>query len=434
MGDMSVNIDYKSREKEEEGEFRCSDLDVPLLTKETFKDVVKKYLSKITFDQWSLLSTGKMDQATEAVLDQLDRKVVEMVSTAILDVVEPQVYEWSRNKRAMAGEKACGYETWKELKALPTESNYTTVTVEDVEACIGDALNHSLSEAVGVQECLNNSESTKQLRKLIGVEVTKRVNLSLDLMKMGSSLEQSKMVVRCKVAGLDTKKMVACTAQTLSSYTKKSSHATDEEEKSCSSDFFETISKDSSTDLSGSQEEASKEFQKKQQTFLTMFLGKLLDHVAQSSESFSVADVNFDEILENLSEIIEGEQNFIPPQTVGNLHVNIFTNLCQTFGSAKKLQDTITARDMTFEEEVARELMHVMLQNSKTNSKVSGKSRNTADKELDSKVLSMDIARRPLTKKKYSMMRKLLTCCTITGSKVIDPHVKQQFHNTDVLS
>ncbi|KAM7366820.1 hypothetical protein PAMP_014764 [Pampus punctatissimus] len=279
----------------EMGDLRCSDLEVPVLTWKTFEEVVTLFLDDIT-----------------------ERK----------------------------------------------GRNYATVTEEDMEACLDNSLHCCIGKVLCVVE--ERSENSDQLRELIGREVASKVNRSL--MKHVSSstdTENSDEYVGCETPGFHTKMMVYHIAKILNRCILKKGRLkpSDEYLDSNVTEVSEPDEVTSVEELSVNEDKPAKAgvafppraMWMKEKSFLSVFLGKLLDHIAQSTET-SVLDMDFDKICKDLRERLVGDTGFILPKTVGNLHHSIFETLCQEFGSAKQLHAAVISVNTEFAEAVTRAL------------------------------------------------------------------------------
>lgn len=256
------------------------------------------------------------------------------------------------------------------------QRNYHSVTAEDIQASLGHSIHESLGQALEVVE--ESSDDSEQLLQLVAEEVADKINRTLDATMQPTSSSQSEESVWC-VTPQTTKHMVLHVANILSRcvvlrYNMEhpeelrpvsvSPRASSPDDKSTVEVFNSertngSLLESPSSDLvipgrSASPAATKEELSQGEKTFLAMFLGKLLDHIAHSTKT-SVLDMNFDEILKNLRRIAE-ETRFTLPQTVGNLHRTIFKKLCVEFGSTKLLHAAIGSEGLAFEEAVAREL------------------------------------------------------------------------------
>ncbi|XP_071319933.1 uncharacterized protein [Trachinotus anak] len=102
-------------------------------------------------------------------------------------------------------------------------------------------------------------------------------------------------------------------------------------------------------------------------TFLAVFLGKLVEHIASSTKT-SIFDVDFDRMLTRLKERTRGKLCSTLPQTVGKIHISVYKNLCLEFGSAKLLQAAMASGDGTFEDAVMKTLKMKLLKSTEKTS------------------------------------------------------------------
>ncbi|GLD64829.1 uncharacterized protein AKAME5_001634200 [Lates japonicus] len=98
-------------------------------------------------------------------------------------------------------------------------------------------------------------------------------------------------------------------------------------------------------------------------TFLAVFLGKLVEHIAESTRT-SICNVDFDGILTRMREKMVRESSSTLPQTVGEIHILIYRELCREFGSAMLLQAAMLSSDVAFEEAVLKFLKVQLQRNS----------------------------------------------------------------------
>ncbi|KAF1372635.1 hypothetical protein PFLUV_G00267950 [Perca fluviatilis] len=358
---------------DELGEERCSDLEMPLLTSETLDEVVMLYLGYITNENWLLLADGSIDSATVLLLSDLCYEVVQTVCDEVLDVVAPQVNDktWGHISMESASNPSNTYVTMYlgESESPQREHNYHSVTVEDIQASLGHSLHQCLGEALEVVE--ESSDDSEQLLQLVAEEVAKKVNRTLAAITQSASSSPSEESDEW-VTPQSTKHMVFHVANILSRCVVRkyeinppeelrllsvSPWASSPDDEGKVEDFclVESQSSELSVSVSSVSPATTKqELSQGEKTFLAMFLGMLLDHIALSTKT-SVMDLNFDGILKNLTRTVE-ETGFTLPQTVGNLHCTIFKKLGLEFGSTKLLRAAIVSEGMAFEEAVAREL------------------------------------------------------------------------------
>ncbi|KAA8579337.1 hypothetical protein FQN60_010677 [Etheostoma spectabile] len=360
---------------EELGEQRCSDLDLPLLTSETLDEVVSLYLGYITNKQWAMLADGHVDSAAATLLSDLCHEVVQTVCSEVLDVVAPQVYRQTMGHNYMESTSSASATMYLDEYEAP-QRNYHSVTAEDIQASLGHSLHECLGEALEVVE--ERCEDAEQLLRLVAEEVADKINRTLAATRRPTSSSQSEESVWC-VSPRTTQLMVFHVAKILSRCVVRkynivpseelrlvsvSSGASSPDDESTAEEpnsertdgsLVESPGPDLVISVSSASPAATKEeLTQGEKTFLAVFLGKLLDHIAHSTKT-SVLDLNFDGLLENLRRIAE-ETGFTLPQTVGNLHRAIFKKLCVEFGSKKLLHAAIGSEGLAFEEAVAREL------------------------------------------------------------------------------
>ncbi|XP_034381648.1 uncharacterized protein LOC117725900 [Cyclopterus lumpus] len=335
---------------DEPGELRCSDLEVPLLTSKSLKEVVMLHLKYITEEQWALLAGGQVDPDTALLLSVLCLNIVERVYNLVLEVVASQVYDWALGQSSDA--RASGHSSASvpmiEIESPRQEWNFHTVTEEDMQASLGDSLHRCLGETLDVAS--ERSDHSEQLLLLVAEEVANKVNRKLaDVTQTNSSRQ---LEVSSESAPLDmvhhvAKILESCLAQ---NFTLKSTSSPNED--SMEEEFSTDVTEGSLTPVSPSSWE--KEFSQGEKIFVAVFLSKLLDHLAHSTNT-SLLDLDLDRAFNNLKKTLGGT-GFTLPQTVGNLHRTIFTKLCREFGSAKLLRAAAVSGGTAFGEAVAREL------------------------------------------------------------------------------
>ena len=184
-------------------------------------------------------------------------------------------------------------------------------------------------------------------------------------------------------------------------------------------------SEEDATEFSAS---SAEELPKREKTFLDVFLVELVELIADSTET-SVFEVDFGGMMARLREKTAGELKSTLPQTVGNIPILIFKELCQEFGSAKLLQSAMVSSDMAFEEAVA-ELLKAKLQKSEGETSVGGVSGKKTNKSCSGcEVLNEENGSTPPPERKkehsavfrmFSSMARILrrpfTCCSSSGS------------------
>ncbi|XP_044044098.1 uncharacterized protein LOC122872228 [Siniperca chuatsi] len=375
---LSLDMDNKIS-ADELGEQRCSDLEVPLFTTANLKPVVFLYINHIPNEKWILLAAGKVHADTIILLSDMCHEIVDAISAMVLEAVGPQVQ--SRMYGQTALEVASNESiTTNRVETPQTKYNYDSVTEEDIQASLGNSLHSCFGAALGiVQEKSHNSEI---LLELFGAEVKRRVNHSLAVIRSVSSWQSEEPAESETSNESHTDDMVYYIIHILKCLINKDEHESPEDIECLGSDFSEgsipdevtdveefsagddemicSVSEAQSSDLSGCQSvecpaSSAEELPQREKTFLTVFLGKLLDHIAHSTKT-SVVDVDFDKMLECLWERTGREISAALSQNVGNIHIPIYKELCREFGCAKLLQAAMLSSDVTFEEAVARTL------------------------------------------------------------------------------
>ncbi|XP_029308692.1 uncharacterized protein LOC115022033 [Cottoperca gobio] len=124
---------------------------------------------------------------------------------------------------------------------------------------------------------------------------------------------------------------------------------------------FTTGEQNHKSDESGETEE---ELPQRDETFLVCFVCKLVDHIAHSTKT-TIYNVDLDLMLERLNKSTVGSLSL--PQTVGNIHIPVYKELCHQFGSAARLQAAMVSKDGKFEEAVAKTLKAQLQKSSRKN-------------------------------------------------------------------
>ncbi|XP_056226111.1 uncharacterized protein LOC130165151 [Seriola aureovittata] len=106
----------------------------------------------------------------------------------------------------------------------------------------------------------------------------------------------------------------------------------------------------------------SDEFPQRDKTFLIVFLGKLVEHTADSTRT-SIYDVDIDGILTGLRDRTGGKLHFTLPKKVGKTHIPVYRKLCREFGSARRLQAAMASNDVTFQDTLVK-ILKAQLQKS----------------------------------------------------------------------
>ncbi|TMS11535.1 hypothetical protein E3U43_018926 [Larimichthys crocea] len=148
---------------EESGELTYRKLDVPIITSEALEPVVTLFLSAITDDQWVLLAADQIDFETFTLLYDMCHEVTNVITTWILDVVEPQIKNWISTATAQD----------RNMR----HHDYYSLTEDNVKASIGNSFDCCFGEVTGIPQ--ERSNESVILLEMIASEVKKRVNESL---------------------------------------------------------------------------------------------------------------------------------------------------------------------------------------------------------------------------------------------------------------
>ncbi|XP_059180226.1 uncharacterized protein LOC131959138 [Centropristis striata] len=179
----NARLDFERIPSDEIGEMRCSDLDLPMLTSDTVSKWITPHLNDIKAKQWTSLHIN-IDNNTVMILSNICHEITETVSNLVLDDVMPQVYQWMENINNPSKTSA----VTNRIKSPYRNRNYHTITVEDIEACLGNSLHQSLGEFLGVIE--ESCRDSEQLLHLVAEEVAKQVNRTLIYIRESFSSQQ----------------------------------------------------------------------------------------------------------------------------------------------------------------------------------------------------------------------------------------------------
>ncbi|XP_030582367.1 uncharacterized protein LOC115778428 [Archocentrus centrarchus] len=91
------------------------------------------------------------------------------------------------------------------------------------------------------------------------------------------------------------------------------------------------------------------------QTFLTVLLGKLVDHIAVKTKT-SILNMDLEQLVYGVTVRTEGVLNLAPPKNVAKLHIRMYKELCLKFRSKYVLQAVMESGDDTFEFAVSETL------------------------------------------------------------------------------
>ncbi|XP_071348821.1 uncharacterized protein [Trachinotus anak] len=429
MAESSHN-EHKEISGNELGEYRCSDLDVPLCTSETFEPIFTSFLHKITNERWMILAAGHIDTTTTILLSKMCYQLVEEITVLVLQVVAPQVLDWVQGQISP--------DIASTSTNVSIKRNYYSVTEEDIQATLGDSLVLSFAEALGVEKEWPEND---RLMELFAAEVKERVNCQLDRLREPAPSTETKEPLdeppKCdsptvemvfliatmlqSITGMpelpedqgcvdsncscccpeevtevqdfnegDTiAELVSCSPETNVELTQSS----DDQRPSsfpqdcCPVEFLEVqdfsyddaideavsfLSERQSADVPAHQStkpsaSSVEELAQQDKTFLAVFLGKLVEHIADSTKT-SIFDVDFDGMLTRLRERTRGKLCSTLPQTVGRIHISVYRKLCLEFGSAKLLQAAMASGDGAFEDAVLKTLKMKLLKSTEETS------------------------------------------------------------------
>ncbi|XP_061653006.1 uncharacterized protein LOC133488743 [Phyllopteryx taeniolatus] len=345
---------------------RCSNLNMPLLETEFFKSELQLYIDGLTKEMWDLIEYGHFDFNAFMVLFKMWQTILYKISQEVLSVVLPQVEE-----HAQILVNGCDSPQW----AL----NYSSVTEDDIHACIWDSLLLALKNTINAGEV--RSPCGDHLLELVAAKVSKTVNTALSeissqldsaphldvphqVSEIGEIALQSISVLRdCLenmrlVSGFEFEEVCA--------YSDSSEDTTDvlvaplptpvqtynEEAEShlYTRSPTEVHTKTGNICL----HPPAETWTKKENIFCTVFLWKLMDHIAHSNAK-SVLEMDIDWMLAQLkSTVVETRPNH--PQNIGDFHIEVYKDLCQEFGSKEHLYFSVACCQLVFVEALARAL------------------------------------------------------------------------------
>ncbi|XP_019724172.1 uncharacterized protein LOC109515049 [Hippocampus comes] len=344
---------------------RCSNLNMPLLATEFFKSELQLYLDGLTSETWDLIEYGHFDCNAFMVLLKMWQSILYKISQEVLSVVLPQVEE-----HAQILVNGCD----SPQQAL----NYSCVTVDDIHACIWDSLLLALKDTINAGEI--RSPCGDHLLELVAAKVSKTVNSALSEMSsqldsaphldvphqvseigeialqsisvLRDCLENMRMAGRYGIeedcAGSESSEdatniLVAPLPTPVQTCEKVSTHLHAQTPT-------EVHIKTGNTCL----HPPAETWTKKENIFCTVFLWKLMDHIAASNAK-SVLEMDIDWMLAQLkSTVVETRPNH--PQNIGDFHIDIYKDLCQEFGSKERLYFSMVCCQLVFVEALARAL------------------------------------------------------------------------------
>lgn len=421
--------------EDEMGEAICSDLEVPLITKEFFFPIVQSYLSQIRETEWMILSTGNINVKIINLLTDMCNELIMEIGVMVLKVVAPQVMEWKKAKISMYSSGNCINNSQS-----CSLRNYEWLMDEDIEASITDSFNLSLSENLAVKEELLDS---KRLVELLAAEVRYKVNLTLAELDSFQAPQVSPAQTEaptvpgqsedCTDPGQahrndsTAKDMVYLLAQILKTATQvtlpDSAYELSEEAESPSDEECPDSNcsiccaqdEENMAQIDGEEEafyevseivdthspvESMEEMQnmvdpgyecinwyeymgypgdkecsaspvhklvQQDKSFLIMFISKLVAHIIESTNT-PLFNVDVEDIVARLRKRLHGKLSSTLPQTVGEIHIQVFRKLCREFGSAHLLQVAMASRDEAFEKAVLKTLEVQLQMNSEDTS------------------------------------------------------------------
>ncbi|XP_077583166.1 uncharacterized protein LOC144203535 isoform X2 [Stigmatopora nigra] len=345
---------------------RCSNLNMPLLATDFFKSELQLYLDGLTAEMWDLIEYGHFDCNAFMVLLKMWQSILYKISQEVLSVVLPQVEEHAQI-------------LMKGVESPHRALNYSSVTEDDIHACIWDSLLFALKDTINAGEI--KSQCGDHLLELVAVKVSKTVNraLSETSLRPGSvpNLDVPHQVSEIGEIALQSISVFRDCLTTMRLAGRFGN------EDDCvgwysSEDTTRPLVAPLPTPVQTSNEKAgthlhsdptiegytktanicppspSETWTKKEITFCTALLWKLMDHIAHSNAK-SVLEINIDWMLAQLkTTVVETRPHHL--QNIGDFHVDIYKDLCQEFGCKERLYFSMARCQLVFVEALARVL------------------------------------------------------------------------------
>nr|XP_033952440.1 uncharacterized protein LOC117456610 isoform X2 [Pseudochaenichthys georgianus] len=174
------------------GELMCSNLDMPMLTPDTFQPIIRSCLNDCTAVSWQLLSDGKIDSDAVILLTRMCQEIIDTLTILIMEVTLPQVSKWMDWVEVENHKNASITASFPSVYTQRTRT-YDRVTEDDVVASFGNCLDCCFGMALGLPQ--SKTEQSQALLALFVVSITKRVNSDLrDLTQPPSSNSSSESV------------------------------------------------------------------------------------------------------------------------------------------------------------------------------------------------------------------------------------------------
>ncbi|XP_077368638.1 uncharacterized protein LOC144013523 [Festucalex cinctus] len=342
---------------------RCSNLNMPLLATEFFKSELQLYLDGLTIETWALIEYGHFDCNAFMVLLKMWQTILYKISQEVLSVVLPQV-----EGHAQSVVDDCDAPHWA--------FNYSCVTEDDIHASIWDSLLLALKDTINARDV--RSPCGDRLLELVAAKVSKTVNAALStkssqldfvsqldvphqVSEIGEIALQSISVLRdclenMRLAGRCGFEQDCADSDSWDDDTRDILMAplpTPVQTSEDKTDLYAHIPTEVHTGNICLHQPAET-WTKKENIFCTVFLWKLMDHIAHSNAK-PVLEMDIDWMLAQLkSTVVETRPNH--PQNIGDFHIDIYKDLCQEFGSKERLYFSMACCQLVFVEALARAL------------------------------------------------------------------------------
>ncbi|XP_077406478.1 uncharacterized protein LOC144038147 [Vanacampus margaritifer] len=345
---------------------RCSNLNMPLLATEFFKSELQLYLDGLTNETWDLIEYGHFDCNAFMVMLKMWQSILYKISQEVLSVVLPQVKEHAQ----IVVVNGCDFPH----RAL----NYSCVTEDDIHACIWDSLLLALKDTINAGEV--RSPCGDHLLELVASKVSKTVNAALS--EMSSQLDfvpHLDVPHQVSEIGEIALQSISVLRDCLENMRLAGRYGFEEDcaDSDSSEDTRDILVAPLPTPVQTSEKEEiqlhayiptevrtkpgniclhppSETWTKEENIFCTVFLWKLMDHIAHSNAK-SVLEMDIDWMLAQLkSTVMEARPNH--PQNIGDFHIDIYKDLCQEFGSKERLYFSMMCCQLVFVEALARAL------------------------------------------------------------------------------
>nr|XP_057906934.1 ly6/PLAUR domain-containing protein 6 isoform X1 [Doryrhamphus excisus] len=367
-----MNIDQRCRSVHSQNDspiepkhLRCSNLNMPLLASEFFKSELQLHLDGMTTEMWDLIEYGHFDRNAFMVLLKMWQSILCKISQEVLVVVVPQVEE-----HAQIIEKGCD----TPIRAL----NYSCVTEDDIHACIWDSLLLALKDAINAGDI--KLPCGDQLLEMVAAKVSHTVNTALSnisspptplphpdvphqVSEIGEIALQTISVLKSCLETMRQDGDAGCEEECVDS--DSSEETTNGLVAPLPTPVLNRAQRNLKTHTPAkvrtrteniSNRTPAETWTKKENTFCTVFLWKLTDHIAHSN-SKSVLEMDIDWMLTHLmSAVVETRPNLL--LNIGDFHIHIYKDLCQEFGSKERLYCSMARCQLVFVEALARAMRH----------------------------------------------------------------------------